>query len=526
MALEATGPHSYRGKSVNLSSTSGNARAGSRAARLLTAFVTTALLAACGHSTVPSQQLDYNNGLAYLHGETDPFKGVAHYEPAPDFISRSLMGLAMHSPGFNSTIYADACDVAFEKGVEEGDVRCASRDGVKALTLTIHHNRLDGEAIAYNKNGDKLSETNWKDGSMDGSQTFYSADGKYVTHSFKLENGHRRGKELWRAQNGDELAEGSWGSDGKFNGSGLATPNFDSYYEITTYDDNEKDGPYFWNYGFGSKHVILEGQYKDGQKDGEWKYHGEPSTIPFVAFNDVLPGAPGRKMMALTSLNDSAAKTVTFDKGHLSGPVTVLDKDDHVLLSFVVENDAIKGPIKRLDPASARKETYEDSAVIAAVNWQVPEDLQQLRIDAAAVRGPNTPRTPDPRIAEIEKAQDWQSEVNRAIAEVRQPVKPAASPDAATLPVEAAPAPAAPPEAKAPATPPAPLAVAAPPKAEATDAASFADAPAVADTDPATGACVDGWVTAFHKEQGADAPIAADQLQEWQEWCKAGKKAP
>lgn len=35
--------------------------------------------------------------------------------------------------------------------------------------------------------------------------------------------------------------------------------------------------------------------------------------------------------------------------------------------------------------------------------------------------------------------------------------------------------------------------------------------------------CVDDWVTAFRKEQGADAVVSHDQLTEWESWCKQGK---
>lgn len=57
--------------------------------------------------------------------------------------------------------------------------------------------------------------------------------------------------------------------------------------------------------------------------------------------------------------------------------------------------------------------------------------------------------------------------------------------------------------------------------AAAPAAAPAAQAPAT-DVD----ACVKHWVDAFHKEQGQDAMIAADQLDEWSEWCKQGKQAP
>lgn len=39
-------------------------------------------------------------------------------------------------------------------------------------------------------------------------------------------------------------------------------------------------------------------------------------------------------------------------------------------------------------------------------------------------------------------------------------------------------------------------------------------------------ACVDAWISAYQKEKGADAMIAADQTEEWRGSCKQGKKPP
>lgn len=36
--------------------------------------------------------------------------------------------------------------------------------------------------------------------------------------------------------------------------------------------------------------------------------------------------------------------------------------------------------------------------------------------------------------------------------------------------------------------------------------------------------CVSIWTAAFHRENGDDALVMADQLNEWQSWCKAGKR--
>lgn len=38
-----------------------------------------------------------------------------------------------------------------------------------------------------------------------------------------------------------------------------------------------------------------------------------------------------------------------------------------------------------------------------------------------------------------------------------------------------------------------------------------------------TDSCVDQWGAAFHKENGDDAMVISDMLDEWERWCKAGK---
>lgn len=55
---------------------------------------------------------------------------------------------------------------------------------------------------------------------------------------------------------------------------------------------------------------------------------------------------------------------------------------------------------------------------------------------------------------------------------------------------------------------------------------SNAGAPQAADGKSPTDACVDAWISAFHKEQGQDAAISNDQLDEWQGDCQQGKQAP
>lgn len=55
---------------------------------------------------------------------------------------------------------------------------------------------------------------------------------------------------------------------------------------------------------------------------------------------------------------------------------------------------------------------------------------------------------------------------------------------------------------------------------------SNVDASQAADGKSPIDACVDAWISAFHKEQGQDAAISNDQLNELQGDCQQGKQAP
>ncbi|WP_208279519.1 toxin-antitoxin system YwqK family antitoxin [Massilia oculi] len=46
---------------------------------------------------------------------------------------------------------------------------------------------------------------------------------------------------------------------------------------------------------------------------------------------------------------------------------------------------------------------------------------------------------------------------------------------------------------------------------------------AAAASAPNPAQCVDAWIAAYHKEQGADAMVTNDQTGEWEAWCKEGK---
>lgn len=55
-------------------------------------------------------------------------------------------------------------------------------------------------------------------------------------------------------------------------------------------------------------------------------------------------------------------------------------------------------------------------------------------------------------------------------------------------------------------------------------AAAKGAAKASPDSGAPANTCVDQWTAAFHRESGDDAMVTVDQLNEWQSWCRSGKR--
>ncbi|EIL97353.1 hypothetical protein [Rhodanobacter sp. 115] len=189
-----------------------------------------------------------------------------------------------------------------------------------------------------------------------------------------MDNGHKRGKEVRRYSNGDELAEGTWSDEGKFTGT-LFVPDDAAIY---TFKDGVKDGDFkqLDTQDPSLKRVAVEGSYRNGQKDGMWTFHGKEAMGHAGHQFASTPHSPGLIDLMAVPQGDSA--TVTWKDGVLSGPVKILDKDQHVLLAFAMANGEVMAPIVRTDPASGQSFTLSGDAAIRVIN-------------AADVRGSSMP---------------------------------------------------------------------------------------------------------------------------------------
>lgn len=463
------------------------------------AFMSVALLSGCGSSRINAGQLDYDNGVAYKHGSTEPFTGIVHFDEPPTVAEEVVQTLHDPAPLYANMLRVpmDNCDVAFKNGVMEGHVACFQHDGGKALSFDLHHARLDGEAVEYHPDSSKALDFHWSDGALQGDQAVYSRDGRYAVHQWHVDNGHKRGKEVRRYGDGDDLSEGTWSDEGKF--SGTLFTSGDS--AVSTFKDGVKEGDFkqLDTKDPNLKQVAVEGSYSNGQKDGVWTFHGKEAMGHAEHQFSSTTYSPGLLRLMAIPQGDSA--TVTWKDGALSGPVKILDKNQHVLLAFSMVNGEVTAPIVRTDPASGKSFTLSDDAAIRAMN---AADVRGSSMPNPSCLGPMLRQQTPGGVTYVfnyycnagytrTHLSDLQS---AAINHLLDPVKFPDSPSDASLS-----------------------------KAEAD--AQAAPAPSQGNPlqtpSPITGldSCVDDWLRSAYK--GGDVIATQDQIDEWKQSCDQGK---
>ena len=469
--------------------------------RCIAAILAAAWLSGCGASRIDAGQLDYDNGIAYKHGSTEPFTGTVHFDEPPTVAEEVVQTLHDPAPLYANILRVpmDNCDAAFRKGVIEGHVVCFQRNGGKALSFDIHRGRLDGEAMEYHPDGSKAFDFHWSDGAQQGDQAVYSPDGRYVVHAWTVDNGRKRGKEVRRYSNGDTLAEGTWSNEGRFNGT-LFVPDDAAVY---TFKDGVKDGDFkqFDTQDPTLKRVAVEGRYRNGQKDGVWTFHGREVMGHVEDQFASTPHSPGLIDLMAVPQGDSA--TVTWKDGVLSGPVKILDKDQHVLLAFSMANGAITAPIVRTDPAFGRSFTLSGDAVMHVINAADVRGSSMADSGSSCLgpmlrqKGPGGLMYVFNYYCNVGYSRTHLSDLRSAtINHLLDPVKfPDAPSDAALSKAEA----------------------------DAQAASSLAHANPAQTPAPVTGldSCVDDWLRSSYK--GGDVIATQDQIDAWKQACDQGK---
>ena len=131
-----------------------------------------------------------------------------------------------------------------------------------------HHQKINGKHIRYNKNGQKQSEWNYKNGKRDGKQYSWYENGQKSFES-NYKNGKQDGKDVMWYENGQKLFEDNW-KDGQSEGKQYGWHENGQKWSEYNYKNGKRDGKQYYWHKNGQKQ--LEENYKNGQKDGKQKY--------------------------------------------------------------------------------------------------------------------------------------------------------------------------------------------------------------------------------------------------------------
>lgn len=384
------------------------------------------------------------------------------YHGEPEVVSQYLVAARGMLGGIIFSLGSDNCLVSYSKGYVEGDVSCHDADGKKTIEFHLTDGKLDGQAAIYD-HGDIRSRLHWSKGRADGNQALYSASGD-VSHEWNEADGKKVGSETYRTPDGKTIANGSW-DEGKFTGT-----QFDGHLSVYTLDDGVKDGPFKVYKDAPGGELSIEGSYNDGIPSGKWVYHERDRLLTELTGGTFEGQSVPEGILELLQQDYVDSVAVHRSKEGLDGQIEGMDKTGKVVVSFSFADGAIQPPVLRFSSTNDTKLSYTEPEILQALNHHLS-------------RGPaiaNWALTPEQRKAE----EDLDNQRDKRIKDVISMRSPRAGDEMQQSYVV-------------------------PASAQPTDAQ-----------------CVDQWVDAFHRENGQDAAVSADQLDEWSEWCKEGRHAP
>ncbi|KQZ77891.1 hypothetical protein ASD55_17765 [Rhodanobacter sp. Root561] len=391
------------------------------------------LLAACGKEVVDSRQIDVSDGLAYKHGLTDPYTGIASFKgfgAMPDAIKTYWLRNEKFrvEEWVKVTMSAQVdCDVSYAKGLMSGPVKCTNQSGDTLLTAAIANERFDGPSTIHNPLTGKLfAELNWKAGSPDGKQVYYGKDGKTVVDEFNIAGGQKDGREVVRTEAGDVYADGVWAQGHP--SSGTISEDGGSLF---TFSDGKKNGPA--TIYKGTNEPPSKGAYKNDNRDGTWV---DPSGLRYDVFNlaekggfksynpagDRIFGAPGTRYSGISA--NAVSVTSTWSEGMLNGPFKAFDQQGKVLLSMTMKDGSIDGVVDYEDPdtKSMAQITVTDGIVADSGNGTAENSTTIV------------PPTPEERASANAAALASQAAVSFGNPSSASPAAPAPVASAATAP--------------------------------------------------------------------------------------------
>ena len=123
-----------------------------------------------------------------------------------------------------------------------------------------------GDWLVYNKNGQLVIKTNYKDGKLHGHhEEFYSGISNKKGH---YEGGKKQG--FWREGSNNSFREGHYEGGKK---QGLWKEVEFSKVMEGNYEDDKKHGLWKGSIEYDDRSDAIEGHYKEGNKHGLWKEH-------------------------------------------------------------------------------------------------------------------------------------------------------------------------------------------------------------------------------------------------------------
>ena len=178
------------------------------------------------------------------------------------------------------SIYLNGC--SFRRNVNfeydngdtyEGQVKRGKKDGEGKLTYNKDESQYNGFGTAFDLNGNKFYEGNWKDGLPNGEGTYFNENGKEI-YTGNFLNGNQNGFGTTYDDNEKKIYEGNWLNNQR-NGFGTLFVDGEKLYE--GYWLNDKKNGKGASFLYGKK--VSEGNWLNGKKNGIFTYYYDNGEI-------------------------------------------------------------------------------------------------------------------------------------------------------------------------------------------------------------------------------------------------------
>lgn len=423
-------------------------------------------LTGCGSSSVDSRDIEFNGGLAFQVNHQDPFTGVVMFVHDVPGIVEKLYGhvpMAAYSVEEYQSVQRLTCDFHYVKGVMNGDAKCKNDNGDKVATFSVNENGLfDGSAVLYST---------------------WNATKKYAELNWK--SGALDGDQNIYGDDGSVVIDEVHFSDGQKDGREVVRDEAGDVIANGKWDNGKPES------GSLADAQIVIGQngaqnlkvkeivnFADGLQNGKATFYAYGNNGYFKSPKDLSSSSGEFDNGKRTGLwTDDNSREMSFNSIRV-----MIDQAFHaypeVLSDFPPYSTGSGGARQRYD-ALDKCNTYASHWSQGQLGGKVEcfdksgKPNVEFEIENGQLVGDVLFH--DPSSGQVVTIHQ---QGGRAVPESGMASTSKAAPQAAF------------------------------------QAASGSIA------------CVNQWINAFHKEQGADASISNDQLSEWQDDCQQGKQAP